>query len=86
MHEKDLQEYASILAFDVRVDNDAAVIARELKVKIFTAVIINHHFDITAYPRGLVETRRAAADAIAVYPCVLKILIQHRCCKRNILS
>lgn len=78
MHEKGQPEYASILAFDVRVDNDAAVMAEELKVKIFTAEIIYHLFDqFTAYLRGLMETRRTAAEAIAVYPCVLKILPQH---------
>ena len=78
MNEKGQPEYATILAFDVRVDSEAAIMAEELKVRIFTAEIIYHLFDqFTAYMRGLTEARRATAEAIAVYPCVLKILPQH---------
>jgi translation initiation factor 5B len=78
MHEKGQPEYATILAFDVRVDSDAALMAEESKVKIFTAEIIYHLFDqFTAYLKGIMETRRAAAEAVAVYPCVLKIFPQH---------
>jgi translation initiation factor 5B len=76
--EKGQPEFAVILAFDVRVDAEAQGLADELKVRIFTADIIYHLFDqFTAHLRALVEARRAAAELLAVHPCVLRILPQH---------
>jgi translation initiation factor 5B len=78
MNEKGQPEFATILAFDVKIDSEASIMAEELHVRIFTADIIYHLFDqFSAYMKNLLETRRAAAEAIAVYPCVLKILPQH---------
>jgi len=77
-NEKGHPEFATILAFDTRVDSEAAIMAEELKVRIFSAEIIYHLFDqFTAFMRGLSEARRAEAEAIAVHPCVIKILPSH---------
>jgi translation initiation factor 5B len=44
------KEYATILAFDVRVSPEAAAFAENEGIKIFTAKIIYHLFDdFTAY-------------------------------------
>ena len=78
MNEKGTPEFATILAFDVRVDADATTMAEENHVRIFTAEIIYHLFDqFSSYMNGLREARRAEAEAVAVFPCVLKILPQH---------
>lgn len=78
MNEKNHQEFATILAFDVKVDAEAAQMAEELKVRIFTAEIIYHLFDqFSAYMNGIQAERRAAAEAIATFPCMLKIMPQH---------
>lgn len=46
--------YATILAFDVKVERDATELADSLGVKIFTADIIYHLFDaFTNYQVGL---------------------------------
>lgn len=68
-------EYATILAFDVKVHHDATELAQELGVRIFTADIIYHLFDqFTAYMDNFRSTRREEVADIAVFPCVLKIL------------
>ena len=78
MNEKGKPEFATILAFDVRVDGEASTMAAENHVRIFTADIIYHLFDqFSAYMKGIHEERRAQAEAIAVFPCVIKILPQH---------
>ena len=67
-------EYATILAFDVKVDKDATALALELGVKIMTAEIIYHLFDqFTAYMDELRAKRRAEAAGEAVFPCILAI-------------
>lgn len=74
MHEKKKKEYATILAFDVKVRPEAQELADEHGVKIFTADIIYHLFDqFKAYIRTLKEEKKEAADE-AVFPCVLKIM------------
>ena len=46
MDEKNIKkEFATILAFDVRVSPEAAKFAEEEGIKIFTAEIIYHLFD-----------------------------------------
>jgi translation initiation factor 5B len=78
MNEKNTPEFATILAFDVKVDAEAAQMAEELKVRIFTAEIIYHLFDqFSAYMGGIQAERRTAAEAIATFPCMLKIMPQH---------
>lgn len=78
MNEKGQPEFATILAFDVKVDSEAATFAEESKVRIFTADIIYHLFDqFSAYMNGLNEARKEEATAIANFPCIVKILPQH---------
>lgn len=78
MNEKGMPEYATILAFDVRIDNEAQQYADEVGVRIFTADIIYHLFDqFTAFMNNLMETRKAEAQGRAVFPAVLKIMPQH---------
>ncbi|GLT62622.1 hypothetical protein SLA2020_352430 [Shorea laevis] len=69
------KEYATILAFDVKVTPEARELADELGVRIFIADIIYHLFDqFKAYIDGLKEERKREAADEAVFPCVLKIL------------
>lgn len=78
MHEKKLPEFATILAFDVPIDAEAREFAEELNVRIFTAEIIYHLFDqFTKYMNGLHEAKKAEAQNVVVFPCVLKILPQY---------
>lgn len=69
------KEYATILAFDVKVTPEARELAEELGVRIFIADIIYHLFDqFKAYIDALKEERKKEAADEAVFPCVLKIL------------
>ena len=78
MHDKGMPEFATILAFDVKVDSDAQAMADEDNVRIFTADIIYHLFDqFTAYMAGITAERKEAAQAVVQFPCVLKIMPQH---------
>lgn len=68
-------EYATILAFDVKVTPEAREMADDLGVRIFIADIIYHLFDqFKAYIDALKEERKKEAADEAVFPCVLKIL------------
>jgi translation initiation factor 5B len=78
MNEKGHSEYATILAFDVAVEREAREHAQDMGVRIMTADIIYHLFDqFTRFMAELGEQRRAEASAIAVFPCIVKILPQH---------
>ncbi|KAF3434973.1 hypothetical protein FNV43_RR22060 [Rhamnella rubrinervis] len=69
------KEFATILAFDVKVTPEARELADELGVKIFIADIIYHLFDqFKAYIDNLKEQKKKEAADEAVFPCVLKIL------------
>ncbi|XP_055378724.1 eukaryotic translation initiation factor 5B [Condylostylus longicornis] len=70
-------QYATILAFDVKVERDAQELADSLGVKIFQADIIYHLFDkFMAYREELKKRKREEFRSIAVFPCKLKILPQ----------
>ncbi|KAJ9596240.1 hypothetical protein L9F63_027136, partial [Diploptera punctata] len=70
-------QYATILAFDVKVERDAQELADVLGVKIFQADIIYHLFDkFMAYREELKQKKREEFKHIAVFPCKLKILPQ----------
>jgi translation initiation factor 5B len=70
-------QYATILAFDVKIERDAQELADSLGVKIFQADIIYHLFDkFTAYCDDLKQKKRDEFKSIAVFPCKLKILPQ----------
>lgn len=78
MNEKGCPEYATILAFDVPIEQAAREQAEEVNVKIFTADIIYHLFDqFTRHMEMLNERRREEAAAVAVFPSIIKILPQH---------
>ncbi|XP_045763921.1 eukaryotic translation initiation factor 5B [Maniola jurtina] len=70
-------QYATILAFDVKIERDAQEMADNLGVKIFAADIIYHLFDkFTAYRDELKQKKREEFKHIAVFPCKMKILPQ----------
>lgn len=69
--------YATILAFDVKVERDAQELADSLNVKIFQADIIYHLFDkFIAYQDDLKKKNREQYKSVAVFPCKLKVLPQ----------
>lgn len=69
------KEYATILAFDVKVMPDARELAEETGVRIFVADIIYHLFDqFKAYIDNLREEKKRESAEEAVFPCVLKIM------------
>ncbi|KAF6028822.1 EIF5B [Bugula neritina] len=71
-------QYATILAFDVKVERDANELADNLGVKIFTADIIYHLFDaFTSYQEELIERGRRENNHLKVFPCKLRILPQY---------
>ena len=72
------KEFATILAFDVKIVPEAALYAKEIGVKIFSADIIYHLFDqFTAYIKSLEDEKRAASKEEAIFPCILKIIPQY---------
>lgn len=71
-------QYATILAFDVKIEKDAQELADSLGVKIFQADIIYHLFDkFTQYREELKQRKRDENKHIAVFPCKLRILPQY---------
>ncbi|KAG8388197.1 hypothetical protein BUALT_Bualt02G0100700 [Buddleja alternifolia] len=69
------KEYGTILAFDVKITQEARELADELGVKIFIADIIYHLFDqFKAYIDNLKKEKKKEAAEEAVFPCVLKIM------------
>ncbi|XP_033177653.1 eukaryotic translation initiation factor 5B isoform X1 [Bombus impatiens] len=71
-------QYATILAFDVKIERDAQELADSLGVKIFQADIIYHLFDkFTSYREELKQRKRDENKHIAVFPCKLRILPQY---------
>lgn len=69
-----LSRFATILAFDVKIERDAQDYADHVGVKIFQADIIYHLFDkFTAYREELKRQKRDEFKSIAVFPCKLKV-------------
>ena len=69
------KEYATILAFDVKVTPDARELAEDLGVTIFMADIIYLLFDqFKAYIDGIKEEKKKESADEAVYPCILNIV------------
>jgi translation initiation factor 5B len=69
------KEFATILAFDVKVDKEAREYSEENGIKIFEADIIYHLFDqFTEYVEICTAERKKADGAKAVFPCVLEII------------
>ncbi|XP_020800004.1 eukaryotic translation initiation factor 5B [Drosophila serrata] len=68
-------QYATILAFDVKIEREAQEMADSLGVKIFQADIIYHLFDkFTTYREELKQKKREEFRSVAVFPCKLRIL------------
>jgi translation initiation factor 5B len=69
------KEYATILAFDIKVTPEARAAAEDLGVRIFTADIIYHLTDqFDAYIKETIAKKQAASLAEAVFPVVAKII------------
>ncbi|KAH0685831.1 hypothetical protein KY285_018620 [Solanum tuberosum] len=69
------KEYATILAFDVKVTQEARELSDDLGVKVFMADIIYHLFDqFKAYIDTIKEEKKKEVAEEAVFPCVLKIV------------
>ncbi|KAI7724474.1 hypothetical protein M8C21_013622 [Ambrosia artemisiifolia] len=69
------KEFATILAFDVKVAAEAQEFADNLGVKIFIADTIYHFLDqFKAYVDNLKEATQQKAAEDAVFPCVLEIM------------
>eukprot|EP00388_Colpodella_angusta_P031964 GDKK01024999.1.p1 GENE.GDKK01024999.1~~GDKK01024999.1.p1 ORF type:complete len:871 (+),score=311.76 GDKK01024999.1:31-2613(+) len=77
MREKGREDMAVILAFDVKVDPDAAKEAEHLGVQIFSAEIIYHlTIKFSQYLKEVEEKRKSEIDSKVVFPAHLKILPQ----------
>lgn len=69
------EQYRIILSFDVSVDPDAALWAKQNKITIFTADIIYHLFDkYIAFRKDIAEKRKNAVRHLAWFPCRMSIL------------
>ncbi|KAM3304889.1 eukaryotic translation initiation factor 5B-like [Capsicum chacoense] len=69
------KEYATILAFDVRIAQDAKELADKVGVKIYTAdIIYNLFYQFKAYIDNLKEEKKKLVAEEVVFPCKLKII------------
>lgn len=69
------KEFATVLAFDVRVMPDAQAFAEENGIKVFTAKIIYHLFDdFTEYLEQCKNDRKGDLGTKAVFPCILEMV------------
>ena len=69
------KEFATILAFDVRVTPDAQKFANDEGIQIFTAQIIYHLFDeFTAYVKKCQDDRKDSGSINAIFPCILEVV------------
>ncbi|TNJ29739.1 putative Translation initiation factor IF-2 [Giardia muris] len=74
-NERGKPEYACILAFDIEVDKQTEDYAKFNKVKIFSAGIIYHLYDMfTKHLRECFEAKRDSLKDETVFPCVLQII------------
>ena len=76
MLERD-EQYAVILAFDVKIEREAQEMADSLNIKIFSAEIIYHLFDaFTKYRDDYKKKKQDQFRSVAVFPCKLRVLPQ----------
>jgi translation initiation factor 5B len=67
------KEYASILAFEVKVFSEAQALANQEGVRIFQADHVYHLINkYEAYTNAIFEERKAVEGKKAIFPCVLK--------------
>ena len=77
------KEYATILAFDVKVMPEAQNFADNNGIKIFTAKIIYHLFDeFTAYVKRCQDDRKGELGQKAVFPCIIE-MVRDACFNRS---
>jgi translation initiation factor 5B len=70
-----VREYATVLAFDVKVTPEARAAADELGVTVFTADIIYHLTDkFEAFLKAALASKQAATAAEAVFPAICRII------------
>ena len=75
MHERKCSQYATILAFDVPVTDEAKKMCNELNVKLMTADIIYHLFDqFSAYMKEYREKQKEEQSKFVNFPCCLRII------------
>jgi translation initiation factor 5B len=73
--DKARKEFATLLAFDVKIMPDAQQYADENDIVIFTANIIYHLFDqFEAYVKKCREERKSIEGSKAVFPCLLEMV------------
>lgn len=78
------RDYATILAFDVKVTPEARAAAESLGVRIFTADIIYHLTDqFDAYLKQTLQAKQDATASEAVFPVVARIIPTAVFNKRN---
>jgi len=69
------KEYATILAFDVKIHPDAQEYADQNDVTVFSADIIYHLFDqFTEYVKKIRDEEKNLKGKEAVFPCLLRIV------------
>jgi len=84
MRERKQPQFAVILAFDVKISQEAKLEADRSQVKIMTADIIYHLFDqFTAYMNAIKEEEKQRKIKGAVFPVQLKIVPQYIFNKRD---
>lgn len=70
-----MKEFATILAFDVKIMPEAQQFADENGITIFTANIIYHLFDqFEVYVKKCREERKTDEGVKAVFPCLLEMV------------
>ena len=80
---KQKKEFATLLAFDVRITPEAAKFAEEEGIKIFSANIIYHLFDeFTKYVKECQDSRKTSQGSDAIFPCALEI-VKDACFNRS---
>jgi translation initiation factor 5B len=70
-----LKEHMTILAFDVKIQPEAQILADDSGIKIFQADVIYHLFDsYVDYEKTSIAERKKNKEKEAIFPCVLKII------------
>ena len=83
-NKKDKKEFLTILAFNINIDDDVQVFANKNGIKIFSAEIIYHLYDLfIKYRNDIIKERKNFYKPQAIFPCCLKILEKHIYNKKN---
>jgi translation initiation factor 5B len=75
LNKSDKKEFATILAFNVNIEDGVQELADKNDIKIFTSEIIYQLFDIYQnYRIEMINQRKDLYRSEAIFPCILKIL------------